>query len=115
MVNPAAWKGASVLVTGHTGFKGGWLSHWLCELGAEVTGCALQSDGAGSLYECLRLESRLSSNFQDINDRQQLDRLVQAARPDVIFHLAAQSLVRPGYRQPVETFSTNIMGTVNVL
>ena len=109
------WQGKRVFLTGHTGFKGAWLGLWLSELGAEVTGYALPPPTTPSLFETARLEGRLTHLLGDIRDPGPLSRALTAARPDVVFHLAAQSLVRPSYEEPVETFATNVMGTVNVL
>ena len=105
----------SVLVTGHTGFKGAWLAEWLTTLGAEVTGYALDPPTEPSLFEALDLGQRLRHVVADIRDGERLAAEVQAAQPSVIFHLAAQALVRRAYAEPRETFETNVMGTVNVL
>jgi CDP-glucose 4,6-dehydratase len=105
----------SVFVTGHTGFKGAWLAEWLTTLGAEVTGYALNPPTEPSLFEALDLGQRLRHVVADVRDHDRLAVEVQAARPSVIFHLAAQALVRPAYDEPRETFATNVMGTVNVL
>jgi CDP-glucose 4,6-dehydratase len=110
-----AFKRRRVFVTGHTGFKGSWLTEWLLELGAEVTGYALDPPTTPSLFDELGLDGRIRHVFADVRD---LDRLLvemAASRPEVVFHLAAQPLVRQGYAVPVETFETNVMGTVNVL
>ncbi|MBT4162279.1 MAG: CDP-glucose 4,6-dehydratase [Gammaproteobacteria bacterium] len=115
MVNPAAWSGKKVLVTGHTGFKGSWLCHWLADMGAEVTGYALLPTSAHALFDCIDLNDRVSSIIADINDEKRLSEVVRECSPDVVFHLAAQSLVRLGYQNPVETFTTNVVGTANVL
>lgn len=107
------YRGRRVLVTGHTGFKGSWLALWLHELGAHVTGVALPPDTEPAHWSLLQLG--VDSHYQDIRDGAALASLVQAVRPDVVFHLAAQPLVRRSYRQPVETWASNVMGTVNVL
>jgi len=109
------YAGRGVLVTGHTGFKGAWLSQWLLALGAEVTGYALEPPTDPSLFAALRLEDRLRHVVADVRDRDRLAAEVQAVRPSVVFHLAAQPIVRLGYTEPHETFETNVMGTVNVL
>lgn len=109
------YAGKRVLVTGHTGFKGSWLCEWLLSLGAEVTGLALPPPTQPSLFEQLGLASRLRHVNGDIRDLATVRRNVDEARPDFIFHLAAQPLVRLSYEQPVETYATNIMGTVHVL
>jgi CDP-glucose 4,6-dehydratase len=104
-----------VLVTGHTGFKGAWMAAWLLELGARVTGLALPPEGEPNLFETLGLADRLDHRLGDIRDADLMNRLVAELRPAVIFHLAAQSLVRRSYAEPAETFATNIQGTVNLL
>ncbi len=109
------YAGRRVLVTGHTGFKGSWLCEWLLSLGAEVTGLALPPPTQPSLFEQLGLASRLRHVNGDIRDLATARRTVDEVRPDFVFHLAAQPLVRLSYEQPVETYATNIMGTVHVL
>lgn len=110
------YRGRRVLVTGHTGFKGSWLCEWLLALGAEVYGYALKPPTKPSLFNQLRLSKRIASHvIGDVRDAKMLCRAVKAARPDFIFHLAAQPIVRYSYRHPVETFETNVMGTVNLL
>jgi CDP-glucose 4,6-dehydratase len=115
LVIPPFWRGRRVLVTGHTGFKGAWLSQWLIELGAEVSGFALAPATNPNMFSLLALESDMHSVIGDIRDLSSIISAVQRARPEVIFHLAAQPLVRQSYRDPVETYGTNVMGTVNVL
>jgi CDP-glucose 4,6-dehydratase len=109
------WQGRPVFVTGHTGFKGGWLVTWLLEMGARVTGYALAPDTSPSYFELCGLDRKMASIFGDILDQAALERALRAAAPEVIFHLAAQSLVRRSYREPIATFATNVMGTANVL
>jgi len=109
------YRGRRVLVTGHTGFKGAWLAEWLLALGADVTGLALPPPTTPALFDQLALASRLHHVLGDIRDLATVRRVVEEARPDFIFHLAAQSLVRLSYDQPVETYATNVLGTVNVL
>lgn len=109
------WTGRSVLVTGHTGFKGGWLSLWLQQLGARVTGYALAPPTTPSLFEQAGVAAGMTSHLADIRDLDALRRVVAASAPEVIFHLAAQPLVRASYDQPVETYATNVMGTVHLL
>lgn len=110
-----AYSGRRVLVTGHTGFKGSWLSFWLNELGAEVWGLALPPESSGNLYGLLGLDGELKSRIGDIRDSAAVDAAFAAARPDVVFHLAAQPLVLRSYQAPVETFSVNVVGTAQVL
>jgi len=109
------WSGKRVLLTGHTGFKGAWLTLWLDRLGAKVTGISLPPATAPSLYDEADLDALCESHICDIRDAAALGDLIRAARPQIVFHLAAQALVRAGYREPRETFDTNVMGTVNVL
>ncbi len=115
MVVPSHWSGKKVLVTGHTGFKGSWLCHWLAQMGADVVGYALAPTTASSMFDIIRLSDRVESIIADINDRKRLEQAVSSAQPDVIFHLAAQALVRASYLCPMETFQTNVMGTANLL
>ncbi len=108
--------GRRVLITGHTGFKGSWLCEWLLKLGAEVYGFALPPPTQPALFECLDLGGRISLNQTgDVRDPGSLRAVVDQVRPEFIFHLAAQSLVRQSYVQPSETWATNVMGTVNLL
>ena len=114
--DPEFWRGRSVFLTGHTGFKGGWLAHWLGRLGARVHGYSLEPPTSPSFYEEADLEKRLTSSIVgDIRDLGKLLGEMSAVAPEVVFHLAAQPLVRQSYLSPVETFETNLMGTVNVL
>lgn len=109
------WRGKSVFITGHTGFKGGWLATWLLHLGARVTGYALKPDTEPSLFERCGLARRMSSEIADIRDQTRLRAAMEKSRPEVVFHLAAQPLVRRSYEAPALTFETNVMGTVNLL
>lgn len=109
------WRGRRVLLTGHTGFKGGWLALWLQRLGAEVTGIALPPATSPNLFALAHVAKGMESHFCDIRDADRLAVLIRAARPEVVFHLAAQPLVRASYRDPLGTFSSNIMGTAHVL
>jgi CDP-glucose 4,6-dehydratase len=111
----AFWRGKRVLVTGHTGFKGAWLSLWLAELGAEVTGFALPPPTDPSLFELAGVARRVRHRLGDVRDLAALEAIVAEARPEVAFHMAAQSLVRTSYEAPAPTFDTNVMGTVNLL
>lgn len=114
-LTPLNWRGQRVLVTGHTGFKGSWLSMLLLSRGAQVFGLALAPNTQPTLFEQLGLESQIDHFKGDLRDRALVDRRLQEVRPDVVFHLAAQSLVRRSYCDPLETWSTNVMGTANVL
>jgi CDP-glucose 4,6-dehydratase len=112
----AAFAARSVFMTGHTGFKGSWLALWLARLGAKVTGYALPPCAAPSMFELARVEDLLSRHIvADVRDAATLTAAMQAAAPDVVFHLAAQPLVRLSYREPAQTWSTNVMGTVHLL
>lgn len=106
------YAGKRVLVTGHTGFKGSWLAFWLTRLGAQVFGLALPPDTRPSHFQLLDLP--IQSIITDIRDPKALDKAIQNAQPDIVFHLAAQPLVRRSYREPVETFATNVMGTIHL-
>jgi len=110
-----AYEGRRVLLTGHTGFKGAWLCTWLLELGADVTGYALDPPTTPSAFELCELAGRIDHRVLDVRDASALARVVEEAKPAFIFHMAAQSLVRPSYEDPADTFDTNVMGTVNVL
>jgi CDP-glucose 4,6-dehydratase len=110
-----AYRTRRVFITGHTGFKGGWLGEWLTTMGADVTGYALDPPTQPNLFDALDLQSRLRHVVADVRDRERLVAEVQAAQPSVIFHLAAKALVRRAYEEPGETFETNVMGTVNIL
>ena len=109
------YNGKKVLITGHTGFKGSWLAEWLLTMGAKVTGLALPPPTKPALFDQLGLAARCDHRIGDIRDRTAVTRLVREVRPDFVFHLAAQPLVRRSYEQPVETYETNVMGTINVL
>jgi len=115
MINSDFWKGKKVFITGHTGFKGGWLSIWLNMLGAEVMGYSLKPNTIPSLFEIAKIDDLVESVYGDIRDYQHLEKTLHAFDPDILFHLAAQPLVRYSYKESIETYSTNVMGTVNVL
>ena len=114
-LNAECWKGRTVLLTGHTGFKGGWLAIWLQMLGARVYGLALEPVAAPSLWQAARLDTQVDGDFVDLRDQAAVADTVKRVDPDVVFHLAAQPLVRASYRDPVETYATNVMGTVHLL
>lgn len=115
VVNPAFWQGKRVFLTGHTGFKGSWLSLWLEKLGAQVTGYALAPPTTPSLFEAARVAQGINSILGDIRDGAKLASAMRDAAPEIVLHLAAQPLVRRSYVDPVETYSTNVMGTVHLL
>ncbi|HHP7244073.1 MAG TPA: CDP-glucose 4,6-dehydratase [Elainellaceae cyanobacterium] len=109
------WKGKRVLVTGHTGFKGSWLSLWLLHLGANVIGLSLDPETEPSLFEQLKLDIELDHHIGDVRNASLVQGLIQQSRPDIVLHLAAQPLVRRSYIHPVSTWQTNVLGTINVL
>lgn len=111
----AFWHGKRVFLTGHTGFKGGWLTLWLDTLGAQVTGYSLAPDTEPNLFSRANVAGSCESIIGDIRDRAGLRESMERARPDIVIHMAAQPLVRDSYLRPVETYETNVMGTVNVL
>lgn len=107
------YQGKRVLITGHTGFKGSWLAYWLAGLGSEVVGVALPPATSPNLWDLLNLD--IADHRCDVRDEESLTRLVTDTQPEIVFHLAAQPLVRRSYRKPLETWSTNVMGTANLL
>jgi CDP-glucose 4,6-dehydratase len=115
-MHPSFWKNKTIFLTGHTGFKGGWIVHLLTELGARVYGYALAPPAKPNFFTETKLQERISSSvIGDIRDLENLAKAVKHANPDILIHMAAQPLVRESYRTPVETFSANVIGTVNVL
>lgn len=111
----SAYAGKKVFLTGHTGFKGSWLAQWLLQLGAEIYGYALAPEAGAPLFDQLKLSSRLHHQVADIRDRVALEKALLSFQPDFIFHLAAQPLVRYSYAEPLETYETNVMGTIYLL
>ena len=110
----AYFENKTVLVTGHTGFKGSWLCLSLIELGAQVTGLALEARNPQNLFNACRLEDKIDHHIIDIRDQDNLELLVHKIQPDIIFHLAAQALVIDSYQDPYSTLSTNVTGTLNL-
>ncbi|MBR0552107.1 CDP-glucose 4,6-dehydratase [Stakelama marina] len=110
-----AYRGLNVLVTGNTGFKGSWLSLWLSKLGAKVTGFSIDVPTNPSLFELAHIAELVDHRFGDVGDFEAIKRLISEVQPDLIFHLAAQPLVRLSYREPLATLATNVMGTANLL
>lgn len=114
-MNDSFWKGKKVLITGHTGFKGSWLSLWMQSFGANVVGVSLDPPTSPSLYEQAQVAEGMTSLRQDIRDLEKIKSIFAEHQPEVVFHLAAQPLVRYSYREPVETYATNVMGTLHIL
>ena len=114
-MNTNFWRGKRVFLTGHTGFKGSWMCLLLEQLGAFVTGYSQDPPTKPSLFQLARIADGIESVCGDVRDLDHLTRSLQAARPDIVIHMGAQALVRRSYREPVETFSTNVLGTVNLL
>lgn len=114
-LNAGFWGGKRVLLTGHTGFKGSWLALWLQSMGANVRGIALEPSTEPSLFEVARVGAAMDHRIADIRDFAAIRSLVNEFQPEIVFHLAAQPLVRLSYQQPIETYATNVMGTVHVL
>lgn len=109
------WKNRRVFITGHTGFKGSWFSLWLASLGARITGYALPPEGDNPLFETIGADKDVSTVWGDIRDFERLAAAVRLTEPEIVFHLAAQPLVRASYRAPVDTYAVNVMGTVHLL
>src|SRR6056297_2381182 len=114
MIDKEFWKGKKVFITGHTGFKGSWLVQWLLMLGANVKGYSLEPDTHPSLFNVLGLSDQVFHEIGDIRNADQLKQSVESFKPEVVFHLAAQPLVRRSYREPRLTYETNVMGTLNL-
>jgi CDP-glucose 4,6-dehydratase len=115
MLSAEFWNGRKVFITGHTGFKGSWLALWLDAMGADTTGYALDPPTQPSLYEQAKVGSVVRSIHGDVRDFERLKRSLAEAQPDVVLHMAAQSVVRRSYVEPIETYASNVMGTVNLL
>ena len=115
MTNADFWRGKRVFLTGHTGFKGSWLALWLQSMGAELCGLALAPPSSPNLHTTAGVGAAMQSIVGDIRDLETVRRTMTAFRPEIVFHLAAQALVRTSYAEPVETYATNVMGTVHVL
>jgi CDP-glucose 4,6-dehydratase len=115
MINKLFWKDKKVFITGHTGFKGSWLCIWLNHLGARVTGYALEAPTDPNMFDVCEIKSLVDSKFGDIRDIEKLTKSIQVANPDIVIHLAAQSIVNESYKNPVETYEVNAMGTVYIL
>lgn len=113
--SPQFWYGKQVLLTGHTGFKGAWMTFWLYQMGAKITGISLPPKSAPNLFTLASIAQITNSHFVDIRDADALSNVVKKAQPEIVLHLAAQALVRPGYKDPLDTFATNVMGTANIL
>ena len=113
--SPNFWRGKKVLLTGHTGFKGAWLAFWLCQMGAKVTGISLPPNSLPNLFTLANIAQMTNSHFADTRDADVVSNIIKKARPEIVLHLAAQALVRPGYKDPIGTFATNVMGTANIL
>jgi CDP-glucose 4,6-dehydratase len=115
MINQEFWKGKKVFLTGHTGFKGSWLSLWLVSMGVKMTGYGHEPPTTPSLFKLTKIERNINSVINDVRNKEQLQRAMKQADPDIVIHMAAQPLVRDSYTFPVETYETNVMGTVYLL
>jgi CDP-glucose 4,6-dehydratase len=115
VMNPKFWRGKRVFLTGHTGFKGSWLSLWLQSLGAELTGYALNPSTNPSLFDVANIASDMKSVIGDVREFNSLQKAMQEANPEIVIHMAAQPLVRYSYLNPVETYAINVMGSVHLL
>lgn len=113
-LSPKFWAGKRVFLTGHTGFKGSWLSLWLNSMGADLTGFALQPSSTPNLFELANIENDMTSIIGDIRDFDQIKKAINLARPEIVIHMAAQPLVRYSYQNPLETYATNVMGTLHL-
>jgi CDP-glucose 4,6-dehydratase len=114
-INQQFWRNKKVFITGHTGFKGSWLTLWLSSLGAKIYGYALEPNTDPNLFNIWHLENKITHQIADIRDLEKLQKALNDFAPDIVFHLSAQPLVRYSYHNPIETYQTNVMGTVNLL
>ena len=114
-INPTFWRGKRVLLTGHTGFKGSWLSLWLQSMGAVIRGVALEAPTEPALFKVAQVAEGMEHRIADIRDYAAIQALMTEFQPEIVIHMAAQPLVRLSYQQPIETYATNVMGTVHVL
>ena len=112
-MTPGFWSGKCVLLTGHTGFKGSWLSLWLQSMGADLKGFALEPPTSPSLFVEARVADGMISEIGDIRDYEAVQKAVSSFKPEIVIHMAAQPLVRYSYKNPIETYATNVMGTVH--
>jgi len=114
MLKKEFWKNRKVFITGHTGFKGSWLCLWLYSLGADVVGYSLEPPTEPSLFKLCNIKELVTSIISDIRDTENLTNAITDAKPEIVIHMAAQSLVRYSYEKPMETYSVNVMGSVNL-
>jgi len=115
VVDPVFWRNKRVLLTGHTGFKGGWLALWLQKMQSQVFGLALAPNASHNLFSAARVGDDMHSMIVDINDSNAVSHCFELARPEIVFHLAAQPLVRYAYREPLKTYQTNVLGSLHIL
>ncbi|HLA30061.1 MAG TPA: GDP-mannose 4,6-dehydratase, partial [Pseudomonas sp.] len=115
VLDPQFWRGKRVLLTGHSGFKGGWLALWLQHWGAQVSGLALQPSTTPSLFELARVGEGIDSRLGDLRDLSAVQQMIAEVQPEIVLHLAAQPLVREGYRDPLGTYASNVLGTLHLL